>query len=90
LRNFRQNTSGIARIWAIGIIFIILGAVVYFPLSYTWDHVYTAIVGTYTFTGNTASGIALIKLIISYLLAFGVLITINWMIVNSKAEQYQL
>ena len=87
-KNFRADTKGLAWIWAMGAIFIILGAIVYFPLSYAWDHVYVAIVGNYTFTGNTASGLSVIQLIISYLLAFGILFTINWMIVNSKAENY--
>jgi hypothetical protein len=88
LRKFLKDTSGLAWIWAMLVIYIVLGAVVYFPLSYAWDHIYVAIVGDYTFTGNTLAGILAIKFIISYLLVFGLLFAINWAITNSKAEQY--
>jgi hypothetical protein len=68
---------------------LVLMPVVYFPLSYAWDHLYVYIAGTYTFTGDSASAITAIKLIISYMLALGVIFFLNWMIVNSKAQQYE-
>lgn len=88
-RNLWRDTSGIAYVWAMFAILIVLGAVLYFPMSYVWDKVYTTITGDYVFTGDTALGIAAINLVMSYLMAFVVIFGINWVIVNSKSEAYE-
>ena len=88
MRNFRQNTSGLAYVWAVCLLTIILMPIVYFPLSYVWDHLYASITGSYTFTGDTALGLAAIKMIISLLLVIGMVIMINWGIVQSKSSSY--
>ena len=88
LQKFRQNRIALAYIWAIAAIMLVLGAIIYFPLSYAWDAVYANIVGSYTFTGTTALGITVIQLIVSYTLAFSVIFTVNWMLVNAKAGAY--
>lgn len=77
--------------WVIGvaIISIVLMPFVYFPLDYAWDMTLQAITADYTFTGVTASALTVVELIISYLCAFGLLITINWAIVQAKARSYQ-
>ena len=67
---------------------VVLGAIIYFPLSYVWQHLYTYIVGQYIFTGDTYYGLIAINLILSYLLAIGFVILINWAITQSKAENY--
>ena len=87
-KNFLANTSGISWVWGIFVIFLVLGAVVFFPLSYAWDTIYQNVVGQYTFTGDTALGITVIQLIMSYMMAFAVIFAVNWMIVNSKASAY--
>jgi len=86
--SFQKDESALAWIWAMCIICIALSAVIYFPLSYTWDHLYNYIAGQYTFTGDTAFGLATIKLILSFLLALVLVALINWSIVNAKAENY--
>jgi hypothetical protein len=83
---FKHDTSGLAWIWAIAILTFVMMPVIYFPLSYVFDHLYVSITGTYTFTGDTAYGLAAIKLIVSFLLFIGVVIVINWSIVQSKAQ----
>ena len=88
MRNFRKNQSGLAWIWAVALLSLILMPIIYFPLSYVFDHLYATITGSYTFTGDTAYGLAAIKMIISFLLFIGVLIVINWAIVQSKASSY--
>ena len=88
MRSFLRDESALAWIWAISVISLALGAVVYFPLSYTWQHLYAFIVGDYVFTGDTYYALVAIQFIISYLLVFGTILTINWAIVNAKASQY--
>ena len=88
MRNFVKNESAIVWAWAMLAIMLVLGAVIFFPLSYAWDQIYTNVVGQYTFTGDTALGVAAIQLIMSYMMAFAVMIGINWLIVQSKAEGY--
>jgi glucan phosphoethanolaminetransferase (alkaline phosphatase superfamily) len=87
-RNFIKDDEALAYIWALCVIGIFLMAVVYFPLSYVYDHLYNYITGSYTFTGDTAAGLAVMKLISSFMLTLGFLFFINWAIVNSKAQQY--
>ena len=87
-KSFRKSTSGIVWAWAMVFIMIVLGAVLYFPLSFAWDAVYSNVMGEYVFTGNTALGITVIQLIVSYLMAFSVIFAINWLIVQSKQEGY--
>ena len=87
-RKFLKNNSGLAYIYAVGLLSFLLMPFVYFPFSYAFDHVYTLIVGDYTFTGTTALGIAAIQFIMSYMLAFGAIFTVAWMIVNAHAQQY--
>jgi accessory gene regulator protein AgrB len=88
MKNILNDNQGIAYIWALAILSLLLAAVLYFPLSYVWDTLYTDITGGYTFTGNTALGIAAVKFICSYLLGFVVIAVINWMLVNAKASSY--
>ena len=88
LQKFRQNRVALAYIWAMSAIMIVLGAVIYFPLSYAWDAVYANVVGNYTFTGTTALGITVIQLVISYMMGFLVLFTVNWMLVQAKMQRY--
>jgi hypothetical protein len=89
MRNVIRDKSGLAWIWAISIISLALGAVVYFPLSYVWEHLYAYIIGDYTFVGDTYYGLVAMNFILSYLLAFGLVFTINWAIVNAKASSYE-
>jgi hypothetical protein len=88
-RDFRSNRRGIA--WALGVavLSILLMPIVYFPLSVAWDNVYYAVTDGYVFTGTTASAITVVQVIISYLIVFGLLFTINWAIVQAKARRYQ-
>ena len=87
-QNLWRDTRAIAYVWALGLIALVLGAVIYFPMSYAWDAVYASIVGQYVFTGVTAEGISVIQIIISYLMAFMAVFVVNWIIVNSKSEAY--
>lgn len=88
MRNFVKDERAIVWAWAMLIIALILGAVIFFPLSYAWDQVYTNIVGQYTFTGDTALGITVIQIIMSYMMGFAVIFGVNWLIVQSKSEAY--
>jgi hypothetical protein len=85
---FKHDQVGLAYVWAMAAIMIVLGAIIYFPLSYAYDAVYTNIVGNYTFTGTTALGITAIQLIVSYMLGFLVIFTVNWMLVQAKMQRY--
>jgi len=87
-RYFVKDERAIVWAWAMLAIMLVLGAIIYFPLSYAWDQIYTNVVGQYTFTGNTALGITAIQLIMSYMMAFVVIAGINWLIVQSKSEAY--
>ena len=87
-KGFIKNTSGLAWVWAVAVLCVLLMPVIYFPLSYVFDHLYAYITGSYTFTGDTAYGLSAIKLIISFLLFIGVVIVINWSIVQAKAQSY--
>jgi accessory gene regulator protein AgrB len=88
LKNFINNKEGLAYILAMFFLSIVLDVAVYFPLSYVWDHLYAYITSGYTFTGDTLYGLEAIQLIISYLLAIGLIFTVNYMFVNAKAQQY--
>lgn len=89
MRSFIKDQRAIGWVIGVAVISIFLIPVVYFPLDYAWDQVYVAIVGSYTFTGATASAITVVQLIISYLCVFGLIFTVNWAIVQAKARSYQ-
>ena len=86
MKNLIKDKSGLMWIWGVAAIALVLGAVIYFPLSYAWNAVYTEVVGDYVFTGTTALGINVIVFIVSYLMSFIVIAVINWMLVQSKVE----
>ena len=88
MRNFIRDEKALAWIWAISLISLALSAVVYFPLSYAFEHLYAFIIGGYTFTGDTYYALVAIQFITSYLLVFGTILTINWAIVNAKSSAY--
>ena len=88
MRNFRRDQRGLAWVIGVALLAIAFMPVIYFPLDYTWDQVYAAIAGDYTFTGATASSVTVVQFIISYMLAFGLLFVVNWAIVQAKAGRY--
>jgi hypothetical protein len=89
IRRFVKDTQGIGWVLGIAILSIALMPVIYFPLSYSWDQVYGAVTDGYTFTGVYVDAITVVQLIISYMLVFGVLFTINWAIIQAKASRYE-
>lgn len=88
-RNFLKDTSAVAYIWALAVIGIILGAIIYFPLSFCFDAIYNSVTGQYTFSGTSASTVTIMQIAVSYLLAFVILIVVNWAFVQSKSEAYE-
>ena len=88
LKRFYHDENALAYIWGMCLICVVLSAVVYFPLSYVWDHLYASITGTYVFTGDTAYGLTAIKLLLSFLLVFVLVALIKLAIVNAKSQQY--
>lgn len=76
--------------WVIGVavLSILLMPIVYYPLSVVWDTVSAFILGNYTFTGVTASSYIVAKVIVNYLLVFGLIFTLNWAIIQAKARRY--
>lgn len=89
LASIVNDNSGIAWVLGVAVLSILLMPLVYFPLSYTWDQFSELVYGEYVFTGVYAASIRVVQVIISYLLAFGLLFTINWAIVQAKARRYQ-
>ena len=88
LQRFRRNQQGVAWVIGVAVISILLTPVVYFPLSAAWDAVYYSVTDNYVFTGTTASSIMFVQVVISYLVVFGLLFTINWAIVQAKSRRY--
>ena len=89
LKRLRSNRSGSSYVLGIAILSIAFTPVMYFPLSYAWDQAYTVITANYTFTGVTASALTVVQFIISYMLIFGIIFTINWAVVQAKQRRYQ-
>jgi hypothetical protein len=87
LRRFREDRRGVAWVVGVAVISILLMPVVYYPLDYAWDVVFYSVTGGYVFTGTTASAVTFVKVIINYLIVFGLLFTINWAIVQAKARR---
>lgn len=88
MRSFRRDQKGLAWVIGVALISIFFIPVVYFPLDYAWDQVYATITGDYVFTGSIALAITAVQIIVSYLVVFGLLFTINWAIVQAKAGRY--
>lgn len=88
LLKFRNDQRGIAWVIGVAVISILLMPIVYYPFSAAWDSVYYAVTDGYVFTGTTASAITFVRVVISYLIIFGLLFTINWAIVQAKAKRY--
>jgi hypothetical protein len=89
LTKFKNDKKGIAWVLGMAIISICFLPIIYFPLSYAFDQVYTVIVGEYTFTGVTAQAITVVQLILSYLMGFAMIFTVNWAIVQAKSKRYE-
>ena len=85
-RSFFKDQRGIAWVWGVGLICIVLVPFVYLPMSLIWDNVAALILGVYTFQGTTAFAIVFAKLVMSYLAVFSLIYTAVWMWVNSKAR----
>jgi hypothetical protein len=88
-QKLKKDKSGVGWVLGVAVLSILLMPFVYFPLSYAWDQVCLFITDSYVFTGVYANALNVVKFLISYLLVFGFLFTINWAIVNSKARRYQ-
>lgn len=88
LQSFKKNESGVGWVIGVAIISILLMPFVYFPLSYTFDQFYAVITDGYVFTGVYANAIRVVQIIISYLVIFGILFTLNWAIVQAKSKRY--
>lgn len=88
LTKFRNDKRGIAWVLGTAVVSLFIMPIIYFPLSYAWDQVYAAITSGYTFTGTSALAITAVQMILSYLMAFGVLFTIVWASVQAKKSRY--
>lgn len=88
MRSFIKDERAIGWVLGVAIIAILLMPVVYFPLDYAWDLVFLQITGDYTFTGTIGLAVDTVRIIINYLLVFGLLIVINWAVVQAKARSY--
>ncbi len=89
MKKFLSDRRGVAWVYGVAVISILLMPIVYFPLDVAWDAIFESVTGSYVFTGSTASAITFVQVIINYLLVFGLLFTINWAIVQAKARRYQ-
>jgi thiamine transporter ThiT len=82
------DQKGVAWILAVAVLSICFMPVVYWIVGAPYDFLVNYITGVYTFTGTTASALVLVRLLISYLLAFFLVGVTAWAIINAKAEQY--
>jgi hypothetical protein len=89
LQRFKNDKRGVGWILGLALLAILFLPVIYFPLNFAWDQLYGVIAAEYVFTGVTAQAITVVQVIISYMMAFALLITINWAIVQSKSKRYE-
>lgn len=88
LKRFKSDQRAIGWVFGVAVIALGLMALIYFPLRYAWDQICLWIIGTYTFSGMIAAAYTVVTLIITYMLVFGVVFLVNWMIVQAKARSY--
>jgi uncharacterized membrane protein YjjP (DUF1212 family) len=89
LKKLLKDNRGVGVVLGIAVLSFILLPLVYFPLSYAWDTFFIKVTGSYVFTGITANAIVFVNVLISWLIIFGLLFTINWAIVQAKSRRYQ-
>ena len=86
LKKFRKDTHALAWIWIVGFVLSIpMCALIYFVLDYPFDIIATYVEGTTTFTGTMAYAWTATEFIISYLLALCLILSVLWVIINSKS-----
>jgi hypothetical protein len=83
----RANRTGIAWVWAVAAISIAFMPFVYWAIGWPYDLVVTQVLSLYTFSGFMASALTAVRLIISYLLAFGLIFIVIWALVQSRTPQ---
>jgi hypothetical protein len=84
LRSLRNDTSGIAWVWASLAGTLVMGAILYFVLGWPLD-IMTSSLG-YSFTGVMGDSWILAKLVVSYLLALLTFAVVIHTFVNTKAD----
>lgn len=89
LKKLRSDRRGVGWVLGVAVLSIVFMPVIYFPLCYAWDNMLVVFTSNYTFTGVTANVITIVRMLIAYMLVFGVLFTINWAIVQAKMRRYQ-
>jgi hypothetical protein len=85
LKRFRENRQGLAWILIAGLLLSLpFCALVYWVLDYPFELLLDTCEGLVTFTGTMASAWITTKVLISYLLAFCLIYSVLWVIINAK------
>jgi signal transduction histidine kinase len=86
LKQFQKNKQGLGWILIVGLgLSIPMCALVYWVLDYPFNLITEHMMTMYTFTGTMAYAWMATHVIISYLLAFTLIYSVIWVIVNSKS-----
>lgn len=83
-----SDVCGLAWVWVVGFgLSLPFCAFLYWMLDYPFDIIARHCLGLYTFSGTMAYAWTACQIIVSYLLAFVVIYSVIWVIVNSKSSE---
>lgn len=86
IKQVKDDRAGLAWVIIVGLgLSIPACALFYWVLDYPFDLIASSVANLYTFTGAMAYAWITTKVIINYLLAFCLIYSIIWIIVNSKS-----
>jgi len=86
LSSLKDNKEGLAWVWIVGFFLSLpMCGLVYWVLDYPFELIAEQMTGLYTLTGTMAYSWMAVHFTISYLLAFVLIFTILWVIINSKS-----
>lgn len=85
LKRLHHDKRGLVWVWIVGLVLTIpVCAFFYWVLDYPFDLIATQMASMYTFTGVMADAWLATQFIISYLLAFVLIMAVLWVIMNAK------
>jgi hypothetical protein len=84
---FRKDNCAIAWVWGVAFLAILFCPFIYWVIGWPFDIVAEYIFGLYTFTGTMAVAWDAVRFLISYLLAFCLLASVVWALVNARSQR---